>query len=64
MYEVFIYKENKLIHSFLTNAIVSDGAYLVGYRYIIKDLVDADNISDYDIKVNEVKFEDMKVEVK
>lgn len=64
MYEVFIYKENKLIFSFLTSALIKDGAYSVGYKYIIKDLVDAHNLSDYDIKVNEVKPEDMKVEVK
>ena len=64
MYEVFIYKENKLIHSFLTNALISDGARSAGYRYIIKDLVDANNVSDYNIKVNEVKPKDMKAEVK
>lgn len=64
MYEVLIYKENKLVVSFLTSALISDGAYLAGYRYIIKDLVDADNISDYDIKVSEVKPEDIRVEVK
>lgn len=64
MYEVFIYKENKLIFSFLTSALIKDGAYLAGHRYIIEDLVDAHNLSDYDIKVNEVKPEDMKVEVK
>lgn len=64
MYEVIISKDNKLVYSFLTNALIKDGAYSAGYRYIIKDLVDAANISDYDIKVNEVKLEDMKAEVK
>lgn len=61
MYEVIISKDNKLVHSFLTNALIKDGAHLMAYEYIVMSLHDVDNISDYKIEVNELRPENFRI---
>ena len=61
MYEVFVYMNNKLVHSFITNAPLKGLAEQAGYEYICRDLMDIDN---YKVEAKELKPEDMKVTVR